>query len=277
VLGPVLAFALVGGLLAPVASAADGDSDAAADGPVSTKVHVGKLKVGYMKTLAHNGYQQFPDSMTVSYRGQNLSPDDYHITLGKNTKVGKGTFTIHGEGAFTGKKTFTFRIKKLSKGQREKLARAEAKRLAKLIPKSVTNKRDKIIIAYQVIHQAIPQFNQSSKAYKKNFGNEAYANFALGTAACSGQTRALIMLAKAAGLKAKHVNAKSWTHQWASIDYGTKAKPKRAKVDPQQPLDLGSYVSKIVSPPMSAADIQKYFPVRWGSVTNWKKPTPYHP
>ncbi|MDR1833830.1 MAG: hypothetical protein LBQ92_04155 [Propionibacteriaceae bacterium] len=238
------------------------------------KVPVSQLKVGYQKTLAYNGYQQVPASMTVQYQGKNLSPDDYHITIGANKKVGKATFTIHGLGQFTGSKTFTFTIKKMSKAQRLKLAKKEAKRLAGLIPANVTEKRDKIIVIHAIAGQATGQANQSSKAYKKNFGNEAYADFALGTAACSGQVRALILLAKEVGLQAKHVNANKWKHQWARINYGTKANPKWMDVDPQLPLNLGSYQSALFGPLLDRDEILTYFPLRWGSVTNAKKLTP---
>lgn len=205
------------------------------------KVNIKNVKVGYMKTLAYNGYQQFPASLTVRYKGKNLTPNDFTIKLGKNKKVGTGTFTIYGKGRFTGKKTYKFKIKKLSKEQRLKLAKKEAKRLAKLLPKNVKSRKEKAVILFCIPGAAYAQRNQSNKAYKKNFGNEAYAVFAFGNAACSGQTRALVMLCKAAKIPAKHVNAGKWSHQWAKINVGTKAKPNWWKADPQLSMNTKGY------------------------------------
>ena len=64
-------------------------------------------------------------------------------------------------------------------------------------------------------------------AYKKNYGNEAYAALILKKAACSGYARAYKLLCEAAGIPVRHVNAGSWTHQWNEI----KANGKWIKVD----------------------------------------------
>ena len=58
------------------------------------------------------------------------------------------------------------------------------------------------------------QLNQSSEAYQKNYGNEAYAALVMKKAACSGYAKAYIMLCEAANVPVRHVNANSWTHQW---------------------------------------------------------------
>ena len=71
------------------------------------------------------------------------------------------------------------------------------------------------------------QLNQSTEAYKKNYGNEAYAALVLKKAACSGYARAYKLLCEAAGVPVRHVNAGSWTHQWNEI----KANGKWIKVD----------------------------------------------
>ena len=71
------------------------------------------------------------------------------------------------------------------------------------------------------------QLNQSSEAYQKNYGNEAYAALVMKKAACSGYAKAYTLLCEAANVPVRHVNAGSWTHQWNEV----KVNGKWIKVD----------------------------------------------
>jgi len=241
-------------------------------------ISISKVSVGYMKTLAYNGYQQYPYSATFRYGGKFLSPDDFTIKLGTNRKVGKGTFTITGKGRFTGSKTYSFKIKKMSLSQRSAAAKAEAKRLAKLIKLHATSKRDRAIIIYTVASVAGQNF-QSNAWYKKNFGNEAYSDFAMGESACSGSTSASILLAQALGIKTKHVNANKWTHQWAMFKVTS---TQWWKVDTWTTLNTHGYWPKWFSNDtalkqryLTDANFLLHFPMNLVYPSNWKKRTPF--
>ncbi|MDR1774864.1 MAG: hypothetical protein LBS17_00145 [Actinomycetes bacterium] len=233
-----------------------------------TRINVSKLSVGYMKTMAYNGKRQFPASLTVRYKNANVDANEIKITMGTN-KRGTGWFKITGKGRFTGTKKYTFKIKKLSKASRLKLAKKEAARLAKIIKSNTKAKKDRAMITFMVANVYL-QTKQSSKAYKKNFGNEAYAAFALGRAACSGQVRALILMNKELGISSKHVNANTYTHQWAKVNVGTKAKPVYWTVDPQGgTIDTDEYV-----PSWFWTDEENG---RYMAYTDWQKRVPEAP
>jgi len=262
-----------GGTTPPITPVASSD-----DGPVTpvAKIPMSKVTASYMKTLAYNGYQQYPYSATFRYGGKYMSPDDYTIKLGANRKVGKGTFTLIGKGRFTGSKTFSFKIKKMSKSQRTAAAKAEAKRLAKLIKLHTTSKRDQTLIIYMVTLVSKQGF-QSNAWYKKNFGNEAYSDFALGVSACSGSTSASILLAQALGIKTKHVNANKWTHQWAMFKVTS---TQWWKVDTWLlPLNMHGYWPKWITTDsmgkyVSDASILLRFPMNLVFPSNWYHGTP---
>ncbi len=105
-----------------------------------------------------------------------------------------------------------------TKAGRLALAKAEAKRVIKKIIKSNMTKEKKAeAICYYITNTVSVQQNQSSEAYKTNYGNEAYAALILKKAACSGRCKAVTLLCDAAGLKSKHINANQWTHQWNKV------------------------------------------------------------
>ncbi len=98
------------------------------------------------------------------------------------------------------------------------LAKAEAKKVVKKIIKSGMKKSEKAeAICIYITNTVSVQSNQSSEAYKTNYGNEAYAALILKKAACSGRCKAVTLLCDAAGLKSKHINQNQWTHQWNKI------------------------------------------------------------
>ncbi len=106
-----------------------------------------------------------------------------------------------------------------TKAGRLTLAKQEAKNVAKKIIKSGMTKEQKgRAICDYITNNVATQTNQSSEAYKTNFGNEAYAALVLKIAACSGRCKAAVLLCNEAGLKCEHVNQGQWTHQWLRVE-----------------------------------------------------------
>ena len=134
----------------------------------------------------------------------------------KAKKAGKTKITVR-----YGNKTYTCTVKvykSLSKKQREKMAKKEAKRIVKKYTNSsMTSMRKAQILAYYMMINVGIQDDQSTKSYRKNYGNEAYSALVMHLSACSGYCKAYKMLCNAAGIKCKHVNANKWTHQWNKV------------------------------------------------------------
>ena len=104
----------------------------------------------------------------------------------------------------------------------------ESKKIVKKYVTADMNTKERAFVLFRYLTEHCSwQLNQSSEAYKKNYGNEAYAALVMKKAACSGYAKAYIMLCEAANVPVRHVNANSWTHQWNEI----KAKGKWIKVD----------------------------------------------
>ena len=89
-----------------------------------------------------------------------------------------------------------------------------------------TKERAFILFRYLTEHCSW-QLNQSSEAYQKNYGNEAYAALVMKKAACPGYAKAYTQLCEVANVPVRHVNAGSWTHQWNEV----KVNRKWIKVD----------------------------------------------
>ncbi len=105
-----------------------------------------------------------------------------------------------------------------TKAGRLALAKAEAKRVvAKIITAGMTNYQKAEAICMYITNNVASQNNQSTEAYKTNYGNEAYAALVMKIAACSGRCKAVTLLCDAAGLKSQHINKDLWTHQWNRI------------------------------------------------------------
>ena len=105
-----------------------------------------------------------------------------------------------------------------TKAGRLKLAKAEAKKVAsKIITSGMTKKQKAIAICQYITNTVTAQNDQSTEAYKKNYGDEAYAALILKKAACSGRCHAVTLLCNVAGLESKHINENKWTHQWNKV------------------------------------------------------------
>lgn len=61
------------------------------------------------------------------------------------------------------------------------------------------------------------QHDQSLEAYGVNYGNEAFAAFFCGSAACSGFCKAYKLCCDELGIECVHVNEGLWTHQWCKV------------------------------------------------------------
>ena len=137
----------------------------------------------------------------------------------------KKTTTSSGSKGTTSKKSSTSNKSSSSSGSststvagRLSLAKAEAKRVVAKIIKPGMSDYDKAYAIMMYIYENVDvQTNQSAEAYKKNYGNEAYAALVLKIAACSGRCKAVTLLCDAAGLKSQHVNKDLWTHQWNKV------------------------------------------------------------
>ena len=92
------------------------------------------------------------------------------------------------------------------------LAKVEAKRVvSQIITSGMTNLQKATAICNYITTTVDVQTNQSSEAYKTNYGNEAYAALIMKIAACSGRCKAVTLLCDAAGLKSQHINQNQWT------------------------------------------------------------------
>lgn len=118
----------------------------------------------------------------------------------------------------TRKKTTTEVNNASTKSGRLYLAKQEAKRVVREIINPEMTDEEKAYEIYSYIHSNVAvQTNQSSEAYKSNYGNEAYAALVMKIAACSGFCKAVTLLCNEAGLQSQHVNANLWIHQWNRV------------------------------------------------------------
>ena len=132
--------------------------------------------------------------------------------------------------AKVGKRTLKCKVtvKEPNKSKRLNLAKKEAKKIVKKYVAADLNAKERAFVLFRYLTEHCSwQLNQSSEAYQKNYGNEAYAALVMKKAACSGYAKAYTLLCEAANVPVRHVNAGSWTHQWIEI----KANGKWIKVD----------------------------------------------
>ena len=105
-----------------------------------------------------------------------------------------------------------------TKAGRLNLAKIEAKKVISQIIKPGMSDYDKArAICDYITNNVEVQSDQSSEAYKTNFGNEAYAALVLKIAACSGRCKAVSLLCEEVGISCQHINANEWTHQWNKV------------------------------------------------------------
>lgn len=129
-----------------------------------------------------------------------------------------------------GKRTLKCKVtvKEPNKSKRLNLAKKEAKKIVKKYVTADLNTKERAFVLFRYLTEHCSwQLNQSSEAYQKNYGNEAYAALVMKKAACSGYAKAYTLLCETANVPVRHVNAGSWTHQWNEI----KANGKWIKVD----------------------------------------------
>ena len=105
-----------------------------------------------------------------------------------------------------------------TKAGRLNLARAEAYRVvSQIIKPGMSNYEKARAICDYITYNVEAQTNQSTEAYKTNFGNEAYSALIMKISACSGRCKAVMLLCEAAGLQCQHINAGAWSHQWNKV------------------------------------------------------------
>ena len=132
--------------------------------------------------------------------------------------------------AKVGKRTLKCKVtvKEPDKSKRINLAKKEAKKIVKKYVTADLSTKERAFVLFRYLTEHCSwQLNQSSEAYQKNYGNEAYAALVMKKAACSGYAKAYTQLCEAANVPVRHVNAGSWTHQWNEV----KVNRKWIKVD----------------------------------------------
>ena len=149
------------------------------------------------------------------------------VSSGKVKGKKAGTAYIY---AKVGKRTLKCKVivKELDKAKRLSLAKKEAKKIVKKYVTADLSTKERAFVLFRYLTEHCSwQLNQSSEAYQKNYGNEAYAALVMKKAACSGYAKAYTLLCEAANVPVRHVNAGSWTHQWNEV----KVNRKWIKVD----------------------------------------------
>ena len=105
-----------------------------------------------------------------------------------------------------------------TKEGRLNIARKEAYRVvSQIIKPGMSNYEKARAICDYITYNVEAQTNQSTEAYKTNFGNEAYSALIMKISACSGRCKAVMLLCEAAGLQCQHINAGAWSHQWNKV------------------------------------------------------------
>ena len=105
---------------------------------------------------------------------------------GKVSGKKAGTAYIY---AKVGKRTLKCKVtvKEPDKSKRINLAKKEAKKIVKKFVTADMNTKERAFVLFRYLTEHCSwQLNQSSEAYKKNYGNEAYAALVMKKAACSG-------------------------------------------------------------------------------------------
>jgi len=203
--------------------------------PSISKVSAGMLEstIKWNKVTRASGYEIY---MSNSKKGK----------YSKIKTIKKGKTTSYTHVGLKGKKTYYFKVRayktvsgkkvyssyskpksvkvkvanKKTKAGRLALAKAEAKRqidgLLQRYP-NLTKREIAERICYYITYSVDSQTNQSTEAYKKNYGNEAYAALIMKIAACSGRCKAVTLLCDAAGIESKHINKNQWAHQWNKV------------------------------------------------------------
>ncbi len=190
----------------------DGELEIVIEGEVDTnKVGVYTIKVSATDKNNNTKTEEF--KVTVKEKPKVNSQSKNNNTSSSNSNNTSNSNTNSNTNTNTSSKNDTS-----TKDGRLNLAKAEAKRVVSNIIKPGMSDYEKAYAIMMYIFQSVEvQHNQSTEAYKTNFGNEAYAALILKIAACSGRCKAITLLCDAAGLKSQHINKDLWTHQWNKV------------------------------------------------------------
>ena len=147
------------------------------------------------------------------------SSDKRIATVSKTGKItgkkkGKCIITVKANGIT---KRCKITVKTLTKDVRLKMAKTEAKKVVKKIIKPGMSQYQKAKAICIYLYDHVGYCEQGVEAYKKNFGNEAYGALVKKGAACSGFSRAVVLLCNEAKIPVKHINPNQWIHQWNEV------------------------------------------------------------
>ena len=209
--------------------AVDGNLEIVIEGNVdTTKVGEYKLTVKAVDKNQNETSQEF--TVTVKKKEEKTVKDNTNTsknntnTSNNNTNTSKNNTNTSNNNTNTSKNnTNNNNANQTSnpastKEGRLKLAKEEAKRVvSKIITNGMTKKEKAIAICNYIYETVESQNDQSTEAYKKNYGDEAYAALILKKAACSGRCHAVTLLCNEAGLESQHVNENLWKHQWNKV------------------------------------------------------------
>lgn len=179
----------------------DGELDASIDGEVDTK-KVGETEIK-VRAIDKNG---------------NVTEQTFKVVVKEKTVTKSTTTSKKPSSSNTSTNNTTVSNDASTKAGRLNLAKAEAKKVIASIIKPGMSDKEKAYAIFVYLHTNVErQTNQSTEAYKTNFGNEAYAALVMKIAACSGFCKAVTILCDLAGLQSQHINAGAWTHQWNKV------------------------------------------------------------
>ena len=119
-------------------------------------------------------------------------------------------------------------VRRPDNAKRLQMANREAKRVVRKVISKDMNMAERAYVLFRWLSSNCSwQTHQSTAAYKKNYGNEAYAALIWRKAACSGYAKAYVLMCKLAKVPVRHINAGSRTHQWNEV----KVRGRWLKVD----------------------------------------------
>lgn len=233
---------------------------------VSGKTYKCKIKVETPSLISSKTiYKGYSYTLKVSGNTQKVSWSSSKKSVATVTSKGKVTAKKNGTAYIYAKvsgKTMKCKVtvktkpKTLTKEQRLKKAKEEAKRIIKKIHiKGMTQYQKAEAICHYLSVNVSSNIEQSNAAYKKNYGNEAYAALVLKKAACSGYCKAVVLLCNEAKISVKHINAGQWRHQWNEV----KINGKWLELDSQIGyLDGKKTVNRYSDWAMSLDEIKQY-------------------
>ena len=184
------------------------------------KVTVNEKKEEPQKTTTNKNSESTSSKNSSSTSSSSSSKNSTSSNKGTSTNTNTGSNSGSSQSSNSGSSSASTQNSNdaSTKNGRLNIAKAEAKKIVSKITKSGMSDYDKAdAICQYLFNNVSRQLDQSTEAYKTNFGNEAYAALVLKKAACSGFCKAVTLMCDAAGLKSQHINANQWTHQWNKV------------------------------------------------------------